>query len=334
MLKNSTEPNLTQKSILLFFSIFYVTLRTCNDKKFKNSIGSIAMKKLFLISALAVAFYVQTNTSAPQIIYTISPPRSLSVAFLRCIETLGGFHIMHEPSQACFVDAWCPEYNKFFKENNFKSYQHVAAEIISRSAMQRVFVKEMSFSVAPFISNHLEFVAHPDIQFILLLRNPHHSTISFYKRKGETNKLFSYLIGYKSLYEIFLLLKQHAKRPPILIKSEDLYENTQATLTALCASLEIPYDGKPLMWNDLGNDFAGTNEWQELKCKDAAQHWHGSAIRSTGITKPNIYAIDEHGQPTFEEITNVADRAACKQAYEENLPYYLLLKQESTFFLR
>ena len=123
-------------------------------------------------------------------------------------------------------------------------------------------------------------------------------------------------------------MKQHARNKPLLIFSEDLYEHPEETAKKICEYLKIPFKESMLHWKDLGEDFSGKEQWYETKHKEFTHHWHGDAIKSSGINKPSTYEVDSQGNPTFSEV-DVVHRAAVIAAYQANKIYYDLIKKES-----
>jgi hypothetical protein len=266
-----------------------------------------------------------------KIVYLISPPRSLSVAFMRMMQARGDFAVFHEPSQKSYDLIHDQEFaQQSFVDNAPSTFSEVKQQIFETAAHRNVFVKEMSFAVRDFLIADKEIMQNPNVRFIFLVRNPHHSIISFYKKCASIPKNFSFLCGYQATYELFKAAQERGVRKPLIIYSEDLYENSENTAKLICNHLEIPFLPQSLSWQDLSSEFEGHQEWHETKFKEVTQHWHGEAIRSSGWGKPSSYHVDEHSQPTFEEITDSEHRLACQKAYEENKLYYDLMKHATT----
>lgn len=269
-----------------------------------------------------------------KIIYFVSPPRSLSTAFMRMMQARGDFCIMHEPSQLVFNLKYSPQVAKeWYIPSACHTYEEVKSAILKEAEKRPVFVKDMSFVAEDFMSADQSLMQMPNVYFVFLLRNPHHSIISLYKKLEADFDQFlhqmSDVAGYKVSYHLFTLLKQHAVLSPYIICTEDLYTNPEDTLRKFCAYVGIEYKPEALQWQDLGDNFEGRDEWHEIKYKESIYHWNGDAVRSTGFHIPRIYAIDEQGNPTFTEITNAAHQIFCQQLYEEQLRYYRLLLQEN-----
>ena len=262
-----------------------------------------------------------------KIVYLVSPPRSLSVAFLRSMQARGDFEVMNEPSQWAYCSIHCKDIARpWFTENALPTFAAVKQKIIEEASRSNVFVKEMSFAVRDFLLQDKDLVKNKNVHFVFLIRNPHHSTISFYKkaeivRKDTDKEALVNLLGYKTCYETFDYIKREAVNAPCIVLSENLYSDPQGTMQSLCKFLDIPFTDKMLNWSSLGDSFRG-EEWSEIKPLEITQLWHGSAIKSSGFGQPAQYLLDGEGKPSFAEIVDEARREVYKTAYFENLPFY------------
>lgn len=287
-----------------------------------------------IIGLLLSLSLITTTFCTNKIVYLISPPRSLSVAFLRMMQSRGDFTIMHEPSQFAFNLSYSPELvQNWFRPHALTSFDQVKTSILKEAEHRHVFVKEMSFAVRDFHTTDFELIQNPNVYFVFLVRSPHHTTISMYtKFKDFFDSLawqFPDVISYKAQYEIFMAVKAHGFNLPYVIRTEDLYTNPQETVQKFCDHVGIAFKPESLEWNDLGASFDGQKEWHEIKHTESIHHWHGDAIRSIGFGKPRSYEVDEHGSPTFSEIANLEHRKICEQVYREQMVYYhQLLEQD------
>lgn len=282
----------------------------------------------FIVLLLSV--FQVTSNAHNKIIYLISPPRSLSVAFTRMMQARGDFEVFHEPSQCLFNALVNPDrstWTVWYRDEIWKSFDEVKEAILKEAQTKNVFVKEMGFALKEFIVNDNELLQDPDIFFVFLLRNPHSTTISYYKKLPVTLPNLNDIIGYKPCYDIYNTICASGVRKPLIIKTEELYSDPAKIIQKFCHYCEIPFIPESLHWDDLGDSFSGIKEWHESKLCHVTQEWHGDAIKSTGFHKPHTYAIDENGNPTFEEIAP-EHREEYRQAYEYNKVYYDLLLAE------
>ena len=290
----------------------------------KLSIFFICMQ-LILILTPCLSF------SSNKIVYLISPPRSLSTAFLRMIQARGDFDAMNEPSLDVFhhLRQGGPN-SQFFSKDSYKTFEELDQAIVKKAEQTNIFVKEISFSVEKFFLNNNDLLKRNNTHFIILVRNPHHALISFYNKCGGWIKrdTFTTETCYASLYAIFQHLKKHAVNKPAIVLSESLYSTPSVTLPNICNFLAIPYLATAGSWQALDTTFTGTSWHHFANTPHRANKWHSDALQSTQFHTPTQYKIDDKGQPSFEEITNATHREICTTIYHKNLEYYNLLLAE------
>lgn len=294
---------------------------------------SMYKKSAFLYCMLAAWMAICVEH---KIIIQLSPPRCLSTASLRAWQARGDFQVMNEPFISAFIlqDKVSKDVTgQWWRADAPLTFDAVHQKIMQMAQVGPVFVKEESFVIKAYLENNPSLLYDPNVHFIFLVRNPHHSIISFYKGHGGVVDNFSYYAGFQSCYEVFEMVQQLGINMPILLSAEDLYTDPYETTELLCAALGIPFLEHMLAWNNLGSSFTGVAEWHELKNPEMTHRWHGAAIRSTGFHRPYEYEEDEKGNPTFSEIENEADRAVCIQAYHNNKKYYDLLWDQKAEFI-
>ncbi len=282
----------------------------------------------FIVFFLPVIGFCENGDSSTdaKIVYLISPPRSLSVGFLRMIESRGDFKIYHEPSILPYFRLHGYSFsNGWFKEGAFESYNELKTAIFHEKS--NVFVKEMSFHLKEFLDD--EIINNPNVYFIFLLRNPHHTIASLYKKIGSIVEDFHLAIGYQSAWEIHQMITAKSNRKPLILFSEELSSHPEDVVKTFCDYVGIPFFEHSLAWERLGEDFNGYEKWHEGKVSDLIQHWHGDALRSAQFGALRSYETDALGNPTFSEIENPADRQECARGYWHHYPYYQLFKSES-----
>lgn len=260
-----------------------------------------------------------------KIVYLISTPRSCSTVCMRMMEASGEFTVMNEPAIYPFilssqVDRELTE--GWFLPPPYKTFNEMKQVIFKLAEQSHVFVKEICFFVEEFLSENADFVSNPNIQFVFLIRNPHNSIISYYKKYLKIVPNFSHYVGCRSSYSIYQKIKDKVKNPIIILSAEDLCNRPEETAPQLFQALSIPFHEKCLHWPDLGDDFSGVEEWNEVKAHEKLYYWHDHAIHSTGFEKITENRTDANGQPTFEEIQNESDRLECAKIYQENYFYY------------
>lgn len=263
-----------------------------------------------------------------KIVYLISSPRSLSTLFLRMMYERGDFEIFSEPSQYAFNRLTWPQVVGNHNVNALCTFEEVKEALFNTMLQSDVFVKEMIGAALTFLPNDEEFLSSPDIYFVFLIRNPHHTIISWLKRRStDLPNNLSERIGCKAMYELFNVVKEKAVHTPLLMFSEDLYQYPEETIRLFCEHVHIPFDKRHLTWQPLGDDFTGAKEWHQATSKEIVQHWYGAVIASTGFGIPHQYEVDAQGEPTFSEI-HPELRSLCFRMYADNMPYYQLLRMQ------
>lgn len=275
---------------------------------------------------LFLIFFLHADISfAHKIVYLVSPPRSLSVAFLRMMQARGDFTIFHEPSALpCSLGLPHNPIGSWFRPEAPRTFAEVKRRIFSAAEKSPVFVKEISFHLRDFLLQDPELIRNPNIQFVFLLRDPHSSTLSFYKKSIPDFPFpgFSKLVGYEATFDIFQAVQKQGAHPPIFIRTEDLHTHPRETVQELCRKLDIPFLEKSLYWEKLDDQFDALQEWHEYKLPQYVRQWHLDAIQSEGFSLPGQYEKDVQGTPTFSEIKDLGHQKICKEAYEENLSSY------------
>lgn len=113
-----------------------------------------------------------------------------------------------------------------------------------------------------------------DARHVFLLRHPARVIASY--AKGRTEFDIEDL-GFKAQRRLFERLTQMLGTPPPVIHSEDILENPKTALTALCESLDIPFDPDMLKWKAGARPEDGA--W--------APYWYASVEASTTFGPPS-----------------------------------------------
>ena len=281
-----------------------------------------------------------------KIVYLISPSRSLSVAFTQAMNARGDFEIFSEPSQYAYCMANLADLGKFgtaealrfvYKDEAAPDFNEVKNRLYDAAKTGMVFAKEISYAVDGFLHQDTEFITNPSVYFIFLVRDPHHSAISFYKKTSDQTMgnwdfwriNWSFWLGYESQLKLFNHIKNLTVNKPIIIRTEDVYNDLSGIMQSLCTHLGIDYKPEALEWSAQGN----TDEWHEIKHAAHATLWHQEAMNSTTIQKPSTYDVDAQGLPTFCEITDDAHHKICQDGYQKNMPFYQELVANTEYLL-
>ena len=277
----------------------------------------------FILSVLLFQMSLFGSEESYKIVYLNSGPRSLSTVFLRMMESRGDFAVFNEPTLPVYVKMiYQDPMEGVFRKDSNATFEQVKETLYRAKETSHVFVKDMSYSSHTYLMQDSSFMEDPSVYFIFLVRDPHHMTISFYKKAQGIMPGFTNVIGLGSLWEEYEAARDLNPNGAKIILTEQLYTDPRETMTQLCEHLGIPFLEEALTWKVHGDDFRGHQEWNEQKVGDQIQHWHGQALSSTKMGTPSTYEVDEEGNPTFSEVADDNDRAELEKVYEENVIYY------------
>jgi putative nucleotidyltransferase with HDIG domain len=193
---------------------------------------------------------------------------------------------------------------------------------------ERVLVKDMGFG-AQYLLEDEAFLDKHAYKVIFLIRNPHPTSLSFYKKINSDSKNIPTVMSYKKIYELFQLFSKKSVTNPLVIIVEELTKNPRLITEKICNYLDITFSEEMLSWNAVPENFSVHKEWVTGISEQGVKHWYDNAFKSTHITTlDHNYALDNNNQPTFEEIKNPEHRDFYKAMYDENMPYYKLFLQE------
>ena len=275
---------------------------------------------VLLISCILGSLFAVENT---KIVCLLSGPRSLSTVFLRMMDSRGDFTIFHEPLTPMYALQDLPDIPKdWYLDSAYTLFSQFEKEVFAAASTKNVFIKDMSFAFYKQLAHAKTFIQHPNVYFILLVRDPHHSVISFSRKIGGSMANMEEAIGLKDLFGVYSALKNMGAKQVKILFSEQLYGDPEAINQELCSYLSIPFSKKWLEWKALHKTFDANTNWKDPKRADVVYLWHDRAIESTSIQKPSSYEVDVDGKPTFSEVASATDREACKAAYRANLPFY------------
>ena len=133
-----------------------------------------------------------------------------------------------------------------------------------------------------------------------LIRAPERVLASYTQKWNEVSLRD---IGFVEQAQIFDMVAQKSGMAPPVIDADDVLENPQGMVEALCRACDIPFDPAMLAWAPGPKTFDGV--W--------APHWYNAAWNSTGFS-----ARPRSGMPTLQpHLSKIANAAR---------PYYERLK--------
>ncbi len=307
----------------MIVSIVIVT----KNREEKSRVGKVykGCKTMKLIVAIASCLvvcifsssmaYANVQPVKNKIVYLVSPPRCMSTAFTSMMEARGDFDVMMEPSY------------RF-------SCAEVLMQIKNKSLLSNVFIKDISFLVEEFFKQNIAFLKQDNVYVFFLLRDPHGMILSRYgcfeKIQGPFNyDEYMYKVGYRQLFSIFNQVKQHGFNRPYIIDADLMSSEPVSMVQKICKVLGLEYQEKALSWDKktLEDSF-----FCNMPKNIVTQTWQYNLMNSTGL-KPLKKGHCENGQPSFNEISNVEHRDACKKIYEYCMSFYSAMQAEKQYLL-
>lgn len=249
------------------------------------------------------------------------------------MENRGDFTVFNEPGVMTFLNN---QNNRLSDHaDSFSPFDSILTTISDTLLQQNVFIKEMFFAANTYLMTD-SFLKSPDCYFVFLIRNPHHTSLSNFKKLYERTNNYEKLweikrsvtnfMVYSEVYRSYETVLKNSINKPYIIITEDLYEQPNLTLTHFCNYVDIPMKDEFLTWQAHGLTYNTQHAWNDPKSHAVSLHWHDNALASTHISKPSTYKTSIDGYPTFEEIDDLQLRGAFLWEYYHNISYYELFK--------
>ncbi|KAJ4719298.1 Branched-chain-amino-acid aminotransferase-like protein [Melia azedarach] len=208
-----------------------------------------------------------------EVIHSWSAPRSLSTCLVYSFAQREDMEVLDEPLYATFLRL--TGVNRPYREELLSKMESdgnkVVKEVIFGPGGKKYrFCKHMAKQHVPCLPDDLMKKG----KHIILIRNPLDILPSFDKVVPPSFQE----LGLADLVSIYSELCQLGKRP-VIIDSDDLQRDPEATLRGLCEDLDIPFQTAMLRWE------AGPKPIDGLW----APWWYESVHKSTGFSPPREY---------------------------------------------
>ncbi len=302
-------------------------------------------KKVWITSAVlmcglslgyfSIKHFKKDPSSKHKIVYSVSTPRALSTAFTRVWEAASDYDIYFEPSFTPYNFA-----NGSLKEDKIqegipKTFEELKGHFFESLKTSNVFTKEIAFTVHHFLLTDQKFVKDPRVQFIFLIRNPHHSLISWHNLHERSGKFWiadwDRDCSLKDIHEIYQTVCKLSPNPPVIVFAEQIYADPDHTISNLFKQIDQPYDPSFLEWKASEDELNATS-WHFLaELKRETKH---NALTTSGFQAATQYEVNEKGEATFNEIENNVDRNNMMRTYRDQKEYYNLFLEETKQHLK
>ncbi|MCH9621674.1 MAG: hypothetical protein S4CHLAM20_10990 [Chlamydiia bacterium] len=281
--------------------------------------------RYLLVFLTSVSLWAQDN----KIIHIVSTVRSLSTAMFRMFENHEDFTGFLEPNVARFFRKHISEdeIDDWIYKDAYHSFDEVKKDLYEGLNNHHVVLKDISCVAKQYIMSDDDYVKNPNVHFVLVLRNPYEILQSIYRKDKTINKMLYDYVGVKQLYEIYEKVKNKNPNRVHLVFVDDLVSDPKETIEPIFNAIGIPFSEKCLSWDSI-DEYKTVKEWRQVTKPFLSQIWHGSAFKSTHITKLSNYPKPTSEEEFYLEILNDQCRALHIDVYKYHYPYYKKFLEE------
>jgi hypothetical protein len=219
-----------------------------------------------------------------------SGPRNLSTAMMRSFSSRADCAVSDEPFYAAYLKATGLDHpmREAVMASQPQDPNEVVAQILGPVPGGKTvwYQKHMSHHmIEGFPLDWMDKVTN-----VFLLRSPER-VLASYAQKRESVVLAD--IGFEGQAMLFDRVAQRTGTAPVVVDSDDVRRAPEATLRALCAAVDLPWDPAMLSWQKGAHPDDGV--W--------GPHWYNAVYNSTGFSPS-----DEIG-PLPDWLAMIADEA-------------------------
>jgi hypothetical protein len=226
-----------------------------------------------------------------------SAPRARSTAFFRSMLERGDLIALHEPFEGLvyFGDAEV-------EGRTFESPASLLAWLREETHGVGVFLKETTdYRVREVVLADRRFLA--EARHAFLIRRPEEIAASLYALKPDMG---IDAIGLEALHELLTAVRDAGGHSPVVIDSDDLVARPEATMSAYCAAVGLPFIPEALTWEP-----GERPEWRR------SARWHAAVSASSGFEQRKFRYT--HTVETSDELARFA---------AHQLPFYEQLHEQ------
>lgn len=225
-----------------------------------------------------------------------SGPRNVSTAFMRSWGSRDDTIVVDEPLYAHYLRATGIDHPGrddviAAQENDWRRVVDALLAPVP-DGVRVLYQKQMAHHLLPGMGR--EWLAAMTHAF--LIREPRPMLASLAEKLGEFSLLAT---GLPQQVEIFEYVRRRSGRVPPVVDARDLLQQPEATLRALCAALDLPFQPAMLSWR--AGPRATDGVW--------ARHWYARVEASTGFEPA------EAERPVTLTAAQAALEAECRPLY-------------------
>lgn len=248
------------------------------------------MKNMLFLALIMLNGLLSAEHHKIQMMLTV--PRTVSTAFERSMMARGDHQVFHEPFDTSYF--YHKGHHEVLKDLppqeliEAKNYAEVKALIYRHAEQKPVYFKDMIWCVENEVLNDEALFADRDVVVTILIRNPARAIESWYEELTAAGILNEPdVFRYDALVQFAEKYREVRGEWPIIIESEELCANPEATMQAFCKQAGIRYLPESLTWKE-----GMPEEWKPLA------NWHRDAASSS-----HFHVLKRDGEkPTFSKI--------------------------------
>ncbi len=166
----------------------------------------------------------------------------------------------------------------------FESPQSLIRWLLNPSTTP-VFLKEtVNRTVLDVVRSDHRFLA--EVHHGFLIRRPEEVAASWFALEGDMRILDT---GIEALHELYVAVRNAEGHRPVVIDSDDLVAQPEATMRAYCTEIGLPFVADALTW-----DAGARHEWHQTS------RWHEDISASTGFVQPD--RRDRHALVSHSDV--------------------------------
>ncbi|MGD1700303.1 hypothetical protein [Dapis sp. BLCC M229] len=229
-------------------------------------------------------------------------PRSTSTAFECMMKERGDFFVLHEPFGLAYYNSEdrISDRSAHIRPQPEHNCEAIWQRLQQQVSHQAVFIKDMATHINPLLDE--AFLSCFESTFII--RHPAKALPSLFDVWSDFTLEEA---GYTELYKLFERVMEINDKVPVVINSDDLIRNPEATVKAYCNAVGIPFIPQALYWKP--------SERPEVS-------WFENGRCHTYLKSSSGFKEQEN-----KKYLDIKDNEYLKQAYEINFPYYQKLNE-------
>jgi hypothetical protein len=227
-------------------------------------------------------------------------PRSGSTAFERMMAERGDLTVFHEPFSIHYYYGAQKRSPRYAEVRDDGDPSHITTGLEASARTSPVFLKDMAYHVAHLVGTEPGDAFLARFVNTFLIRDPARTIPSLAAVWPDFTEEEA---GFTAL-EHLVTAADASRQPVVIVDSDDLRADPEATVRAYCEHVGLPYVSEALGWEPGMQD-----QW------DLWSDWHAETAVTTGFLPPEDAPPPPITDPRAAEV-----HARCHAVYERLLP--------------